>query len=113
MNQNSSRSSVNYRRSFRHLCFWCNSSDVARAETTQFGIRRIAQDLRKFSSSLDAFKVAISKLSEGFLADMRVCSLEAENTAMLKEDRVEQCTQDRFYVESMTQRQPFVLGKYQ
>ena len=71
------------------LCFWCNSTDVASAEVTPFGIRRIVQDLRKFSLSLDVFKAAISKLSADFLADLRVCSLEAENTAMLKEDRVE------------------------
>ena len=94
------------------LCFWCNPFDVADAESKPFGIRRIAQDLRKFSVSLDVFKAAIGKLSADFLADLRICSLEVENTAMLKEDRVEQCNQDRFYVEYMTAKRPGLIWDY-
>ena len=93
-------------------CFWCNPSDVADAETKPFGIRRIARDLRKFSVSLDVFQFSIGKLSADFLADLRICSLEAEKTAMLKEDRVEQCNQDRFYVEYMTSKVPSHFSEY-
>ena len=53
------------------LCFWCDSSDVADAETKPFGIQRIAQDLHKFSVSLDVLKAAIGKVSPDFLADLR------------------------------------------
>ncbi len=56
-------------------------------------------DLRKFSPFPDVFRSAISKLSEDFLSDLRVCSVQAENMAMLKEDRVEQCKQGRWYLE--------------
>ena len=61
-------------------------------------------DLRKFSSSsrADVFEACVSKLSTGFLQDLTVCSREAEQRAMLKEDLVEQEKQGRYY--NRTQR---------
>ena len=38
------------------LCFWCDASDVADAETKPFGIRRIAQDLEVFKSAIGSFR---------------------------------------------------------
>ena len=64
---------------------------MSAAETTPNGIRRIAKDLRKFSTSRsDVFRAAASRLSAEFLKDLHVCSWEAEQKAMLKEDLVEQ-----------------------
>ena len=60
------------------LCFWCSPQIVSRAESTLVGIRRITMDLRKFSAFPDVFKSAISKLSEDFVADLRIASREAE-----------------------------------
>ncbi len=80
------------------LCFWCDRDVVSAAETTPNGIRRIAKDLRKFSTSRsDAFRAAASRLSAEFLQDLRVCSWEAEQKAMLKEDLVEQHNTGRCY----------------
>ena len=61
-------------------------------------------DLRKFNSLPDVFEAAISKLSNNFVVDLCIASRDAEAKAMLKEDRVEQCKQGRYYLEYMTDR---------
>ena len=53
-------------------------------ETAKFRVRRS-----------DVFRAAAGKLSAEFFQDLRVCSLEAEKAAMLKEDFVEQHTRGR------------------
>jgi hypothetical protein len=88
-----------YGRSLSDLCFWCSPDAVSACESTPLGIRRIAMDLRKFSSCPDVLQTALSKLSQDFVADLRVCSLEAERKAMLKEDIVEQAAQERYYLQ--------------
>ncbi len=80
------------------LCFWCNPAAVSAAEMTPSGIRRIGMDLRKFSTGrTDVFQAGVSKLSAAFLLDLRVCSLQAEQQAMPKEELVEQHARGRYY----------------
>ena len=81
------------------LCFWCSPDVVAAAELTRNGIRKIAMDLRTFSTTrVDVFQAAISRLSTDFLDDLRVCSLEAERHGMFKEDLVEQDARGRYFI---------------
>ena len=86
------------------LCFWCSPNIVSSAESSAAGIQRIIKFLRKFSSFPHVFEAAISKLSNNFVVDLCMASRDAENKAMLKEDRVEQCKQGRYYVEYMSDR---------
>ena len=86
------------------LCFWRSPEVVSRAESTAVGLQRIARDLRKFGSFPEVFHAATRKLSSEFLQDLCIASREAESKAMLKEDRVEQCKQGRYYLEYMTDR---------
>jgi hypothetical protein len=56
-------------------------------------------DLRKLSTTrVEVFQVAISKLSTGFLDDLRICSLEAERHDLFKEDLVEQGARRRYFI---------------
>ena len=55
-------------------------------EIAKFGVRRSG-----------AFRAAAGKLSAEFFQDLRVCSLEAEKAATLKEDFVEQHMRGRYY----------------
>ncbi len=55
-------------------------------ETAKFRVRRS-----------DVFRAAASRLSAEFLQDLHVCSWEAEQKAMLKEDLVEQHNTGRYY----------------
>ena len=88
-------------RARRHsdLCFWCDPDVVSAGESTPVGIRKIAMDLRKFSSQPHVFEAARIKVSAEFLQDLRVCSVEAERNAMLKEDVVEQSFRGKYYLQ--------------
>ena len=82
------------------MCFWCDLAVVSAAQQSPAGIRRIAKDLKRFSvTRVDVFQSAAAKLTEAFLHDLRVVSVDAEQQAMFKEDRVEQCHRGRYYIE--------------
>ena len=82
----------------------CSPNIVSSAESSAAGIQRITKFLRKFSSFPHVFEAAISKLSNNFVVDLCMASRDAEKKAMLKEDRVEQCKQGRYYLEYMSDR---------